>query len=277
MKTTEVSPSNIGAYIRLSTFSSVIILAAMSVLAIGFICWCFFGSVTDREHIRGVVFPSTGTNAVSVPNDGAVREVLVHKGDYVEEGQTLALISVAGSYSILSAPYSGKVLSYIAENSSFNAFEGIVNLLPENTSGTVTSMVAFAGYNPSRMMKVGMEIQATPMSETREKIGFVKGRIVSISPYPVSRREATVRLQNQSMVDEIFPDEASVFEIEIELETEPDNPGSLLWSFPQKEVVDMSVGTFCNVEVITKSRSIFRYLLENVQETRNTVRLWGRK
>lgn len=273
----ELSPANIGDYIKISTVSTRVILTATSILAAGFIFWCFCGSITDKEHIKGVVFPSDGATGVSVPNDGTVREILVHKGDVIEEGQTLALISVSGSYSILSAPYSGKVLSFIPENEQFNAFEDIVNLLPENGCGTVLNMVAYADYNASRMIRPGQEIQATPMSETREKVGFVKGHIIEVSPYPVSRQESVMKLQNASLAEEIFPDEGSAFEITIKLETNDANPDQLLWSFPLKETVDMSVGTFCSIDVITKSRSVFQYLMENVQETRNSFKLWANK
>lgn len=272
-----LTPSQVGQYIKLSTLSSTLILVAVSLLAAGFIFWCFCGSITDREHLSGVVFPPGGATSVSVPNDGTVREVLVHKGNHVEEGQTLALISVSGSYSILSAPYSGKVLSYIPEGGSFSAFESVVNVLPDEVSGTVTTMVAYAGYNASRMLRPGQKVQATPMNEKKERVGFVHGRVVSVSPYPVSHREAVIRLQNASLVDEIFPDEASVFEVEIQLDTMEDDAETLRWSFPQREPIDMSVGTFCRLEVITRSRSVFNYLLENVQETRNTIRLWGAK
>jgi len=273
----EPSPANVGDYIKVSTVSTRIILTAMSILAAGFIFWCFCGTITDKEHIEGIVFPSNGAAGAKVPNDGTVRNILVHKGDMVEKGQTIALISVSGSYSLLSAPCSGKVLSFIPENEQFNAFEDIVNLLPEEGYGTVLNMVAYAGYNSSRLIKPGQEIQATPKSETREKVGFVKGRISSVSPFPVSRTEAATKLHNESLVDEIFPDSESAFLVTIELFAEEGHPENLVWSFPLKEKVDMSVGTYCSIDVITKSRSIFQYLMENVQETRNSVKLWTKK
>jgi len=273
----EVSPSNITEYIKVSTVPSKVILTAMTILALGFIFWCFFGTITDRERIMGVVFPTNQSNTgVNVPNDGTVREILVHKGDHVTKGQTVALISIGNSYSILSAPYDGKVLSFIPEYSNFNAFEDIINLLPETSSGTITSMIAYADYTASRLIKPGQEIQATPKSETRERVGYIEGKVVSISQYPVSYQEAINVLQNPSLAKEIFPESSSVFQIEIEMLTETDNPDNLLWSFPNKETIDMSVGTFCNIEVTTKSRSVFKYLLENVAETRNSIRLWAR-
>lgn len=271
----DISPSNLGDYIKVSLVSTKVILTALSVLAAGFIFWCFCGSVTDREFINGVVFPEDGITGVSVPNDGTVREIMVHKGDMVMKGQTLALISISGSYSILSAPYDGKVLSFIPENERFTAFQDIVNLLPEHSSGAVCNMIAYADYNSSHMMRPGQEIQATPMSETRERIGFVSGRIKTVSPYPVTRQEALMKFHNTSLADGIFPQDGTAFEIRIELDKSESCPEELKWSFPLKEKVDMSTGTFCSIEVITKSRSVFEYLMENVQETRNSFRIWA--
>jgi len=271
------SPLDVGRYIHVSRVSSTVILVALSILAIGLIFWCSFGSMTDREHLKGVVFPIEGTETVYVPNDGFVRQVFVHKGDIVEKGQPLALISIGESYSILSSTGKGIVLSYIQENEPFKAFESIVDLLSSEQASSIRTMVAYANFSNKRFMQPGQEVQVTPANETRERIGFVRGTVKSVAAYPVTRNEAIMKLQNPSLVDEIFPDNRSVFEIEIELNESVNNPSGLDWSFPHKEAVEMGVGTFCNIDVIVRSRSLFKYLFENVQEKENAVKLWGIK
>lgn len=271
------SPSELGGYTRVSMASSKIALSAIAVLTAGILAWCFFGTMTDKEYIQGVVFPSEGTNGVTIPNEGIVKEVFIHKGDQVEPGQALALVSVSGAYSIVSAPFEGVVLSYLPENETFEAFEDIVNLLPSGTESSVTRVTAFANFKSKRFIAPGQTAQITPANETRERIGYVKGKVVSVSAYPVSKREAVQKLQNPSLADEIFPDDASVFEVEIEMETVPGHPDELDWSFKSEEIIDMSVGTFCNIEVIVKARNIFRYMLENVSGTRNSIKLWAKE
>lgn len=271
------SPSEIENYINVSTVSIKAIIGTLGIVAVGVVLWCFLGTITDREHIKGIVFPSDGTSGVDIPNDGTVREIFVHKGDKVTRGQTLALVSVSGSYSILSAPYDGVVLSYIPENQTFKAFEDIVDLLSDQTSGPVLSVTAYANFSEKRFMKPGQEVQITPSNEKKERVGFVRGKIVSVAAYPTSKQEAVIKLQNSSLADEIFPDDRSVFEIEIEMDTDPDCPDELDWSFPLREPIDMSVGTFCNIEVIVRSRSVFQYLLENAQETKQKIIPWAGK
>lgn len=259
-------------YIRLTSHSSIAVLFAMGILSVGFVIWAIFGSVTDREIIHGVVFPSKGTVGVNVPSNGSVKELFVHKGDMVVEGQSLALIAVDGAYSVLSAPYNGTVLSYIPENGTFNAFEDVIDLLPHSGVQKVYSVTAYANFTSMRFIKQGQEAQVTPLNEKRERVGYVRGVIKRVNQYPISRQEAILKLQNASLVNEIFPDDNSVFEIEIDMGRNPDAPDELDWSFPSDDPIDMSVGTFCNVEVVVKSRSIFRYLFENVKEKRNSLR-----
>ena len=271
------SPSELGNYIHLSVAGSKVILLAVLILSAGILSWCFFGTMLDKEYVQGVVFPTEGTDGVWLPNDGVVKEVFIHKGDIIEKGQTLALVSVGNAYSIVSSPFQGEVLSYIPENEHFNAFEDIVNLLPSTDSGPVTSVTAFVNFKSMRFIEPGQSAQITPANETRERVGYVRGKVVSVSAYPITKREAVLKLQNQSLADEIFPDDASVFEVGVEMQTSADDSNGLDWSFKSKNGVDMSVGTFCNIEVITKSRNIFQYMLENVSDAKNSIRLWEKE
>lgn len=271
------SPSELGNYIHLSVAGSKVILIAILALTIGILSWCFFGTMADKEYVQGVVFPTEGTDGVWLPNDGVVKEVFIHKGDVVEEGQTLALVSVGNAYSIVTAPFGGVVLSYIPENERFNAFEDIVNLLSSTENRPVTNVTAFVNFKSMRFIAPGQTAQITPANETRERVGYVRGKVVSVSAYPVTKREAVIKLQNQSLAEEIFPDDASVFEVEIEMQTSTDGSDGLDWSFKSKNGVDMSVGTFCNIEVITKSRNIFHYMLENVSDAKNSIKLWAKE
>ena len=152
----------------------------------------------------------------------------------------------------------------------------IFNLLPSDIDqeNFVTSVTAFANFKSKRFLAPGQVAQITPANETRERIGYVRGKVVSVSAYPVTKREAILKLQNASLADEIFPDDASVFQVEIEMDINPRNGDELDWSFLSKEKVDMGVGTFCNIEVITKSRNVFSYMLENVSDVGHSVRLW---
>lgn len=262
------------SYIKVTTPSRAIILTALSVLFLSVVIWFFFGSVTDTAYLKGVVFPSQGTVSVDLPHNGTVRAVFIHKGDEVKAGQQLALVSIDGSYSIVSAPCEGIVLSYLIEGESFSPFQSIMNLLPKNESKIVNSVIAFASFKESRDIKVGQKAQITPTYDSRERIGYIKGHVDNVVPYPISREEAEEYFENKSIVDEIFPESGAVFFIGIVMHTDSEDESILDWSFKNDGTLDTGVGTYCDIQVIVKSRPLFKYLIENVKEKKNSVELW---
>jgi len=272
------SPSDAVRFTKISTVPVKLILSALLILCLTLVSWCIFGTVTDKEYLQGVVFPSQGTISANIPNSGKVENIFVHKGDIVTKGQILALVSVDGARSIVSSPIDGVVLSYLPNNYSFNAFENIVDILSSDLSvETVRNVTAYSNFASKRDLKPGQVVQVTPSNEKREEVGYVHGHIRSVSQYPTSKQDALIKLRNPSLVQEIFPDDNSVFEVEIELDVKADNPSKLDWSFSDAKEIDMGVGTFCHVEVITKSRSFFEYLMENARQSRNKLKLWAGK
>lgn len=266
--------AQVDSYIKVTTPSTFIALSVLAILFISVLVWFFFGSVTDKVHLEGVIFPDQGSVSVDLPHAGLVRTVFIHKGDEVRTGQQLALVSIDGSYSLVSAPCDGVVLSYLAEGEQFQPFSSIVNILTREGSQTVSTVVALADFKSSRELKAGQQAQVTPTYDSRERIGYIKGQVNNVVPYPISRREAEDFFENESIVDEIFPESGAVFFVSIDLETQPGDPSSLVWSFNSDEVHDTGVGTYCDIQVKTKSRPLFKYLFENITEKKNAVHLW---
>ena len=78
----------------------------------------------------------------------------------------------------------------------------------------------------------------------------------------------------EDFANNIFPRDGSAFEVGIRLNLDPQDPNSFKWSFRQEKKVDMGVGTFCSVQIVTRRRSIYRFLFENVRETVRKAELW---
>ena len=251
--------------------SVFLMLLTLLVMAAAFLAWGVLGSVTDKAHMQGVMFPVEGTSVVSVPNRGVVRSLMVHKGDHVQPGQILAMIDVNGQYSTLTAGEAGEVLSVLQEQETFEAFEPIVNLLAESSRQQVVTLIAYADFKTLRELEPGQEVQVNPAFLSREKNGYVPARIVNISRFPISAREAAQRVKNPQFIQNVFPADGSAFEVEVELQTVPGKPEVLDWTIRQEKPVDMSTGTLCEVQVITKRRSVFRYLFENIREKYNAA------
>ena len=100
-----------------------------------------------------------------------IRTMFVHGGDHITRGQSIALISMEDSYSILTSTVEGTVISTKVDNQPFEAFEPIVSVVDGNESETGEAMlIAYVDNAGQRDLKVGMNAQVWPEDEKRERL-----------------------------------------------------------------------------------------------------------
>jgi hypothetical protein len=260
------SPDEIGRTLKVTALPTFLLAITALLLLGAFFVWGFLGSVSDKVYYSGVVFPTEGTMDVSLPNRGMVRTIFVHSGDHVNKGQSVALISMENSYSILTSTVEGTVISTKVDNEPFEAFEPIISVVSGNQSHSQNSMlIAYIDNAGQRDLQEGMPAQVWPENEKRDEIGYVKGRVVRIDRYPVSANEVRQTLKNEEMASRLLSSGEMMYQVRIELFHSPEDPSLYDWSFGEPEDVNMNVGTYCSVLSETKRRSMFRYLFEAVR------------
>ena len=241
---------------------------------VAFFVWGFLGSVSDKVYYSGVVFPPEGTTDVSLPNRGMVRTLFVRNGDHVTQGQTVALISMDDSYSILTSTVEGTVISTKEDNDPFEAFEPIISVVSGNGSQSGCAMlIAYIDNAGQRDLREGMMAQVWPENEKRDEIGYVKGRVVRIDRYPVAAHQVRQTLKSEEMARRLLSSGEMMYQVHIELLSSPQDPSQYDWSFGQPEDVDMNVGTYCSVLSETRRRSMFQYLFEEARTRFRAVKL----
>lgn len=251
------------------------LLALTVVLLLGaFFVWGFLGTVSDKVYYSGVVFPLEGTTDVSLPNRGMVRTMFVHSGDHVNPGQSIALISLEDSYSILTSSVEGTVISAKVDNEPFEAFEPIVSVIDSLDRRTRQSMlIAYVNNAGQRDLKEGMDAQVWPENEKRDEIGYVRGRIVRIDRYPVAANVVRQNLKSEEMAARLLESGEMMYQVSIVLLRSPEDPSRYDWSFGEPEDVNMNVGTYCSVLTETRRLSMFRYLFESARTRYRAVKL----
>lgn len=260
------SPGQIGGLLKVTALPTYLLALTVLLLLGAFFVWGFLGSVSDKVYYSGVVFPLQGTTDISLPNKGMVRTVFVHKGDRVTPGQTVALISMGESYSILTSTVEGTVISTKMDNDPFEAFEPIVSLVDGADAPSQQAMlIAFIDNDGQRDLRVGMPAQVWPANEKRDEIGYVKGRVTRIDRYPVSAEEVRQTLKSEELVHRLLASGEVMYRVHVELLPSPDDPAQYDWSFGQPEDVSMEVGTYCSVLSETRRRSMFQYLFESAR------------
>lgn len=268
------SPDQIGTVLKITALPTYLLTFTVLLLIGAFFVWGFLGTVSDKVYYSGVVFPLQGTSDVSLPNKGMIRTMFVHGGDHVTRGQTVALVSVGDSYSILTSTVEGTVISTKVDNEPFEAFEPILSVVDGMAPRSGKAMlIAYVDNAGQRHIKEGMGAQVWPENEKRDEIGYVRGRITRIDRYPVAADVVRQTLRSEEMADRLLTAGAMMYQVNIELFTSSENPAEYDWSFGEPDDVNMNIGTYCSVLTETRRRSMFRYLFDSARTRFRAVKL----
>ena len=262
------SPEQIADHLRVTYVPTYLLASAVIVLLVAFIVWGFLGNVSDKAYYSGVVFPVQGTADITLPNKGIVRSMLVHNGDSVRQGQTVAMVSIGDSHSFLTSRVSGLVISTKADNEPFEAFDPIVSVVDGNVSdgqSQHTQLIAYADNEAQRDLRIGMEAQVWPADEKRDEIGFVRGRITQVVRYPADADEVRQTLKSNILAKRLLEQGDVVYEVRIDLLRLPEDATRYDWSFGEPDNVSMGIGTYCSVLTETRRCSMFQYLFESAR------------
>ena len=268
------SPDQIGTVLKITALPTYLLAFTVLLMIGAFFVWGFLGTVSDKVYYSGVVFPLQGTSDVSLPNKGMIRTMFVHGGDHVTRGQTVALVSVGDSYSILTSTVEGTVISTKVDNEPFEAFEPILSVVDgmDPRSGKAM-LIAYVDNAGQRHIKEGMGAQVWPENEKRDEIGYVRGRITRIDRYPVAADVVRQTLRSEEMADRLLTAGTTMYQVNIELFTSAENPAEYDWSFGEPDYVNMNIGTYCSVLTETRRRSMFRYLFDSARTRFRAVKL----
>ena len=262
------SPKEINEHLRVTAVPTYLLATAIIILLGAFIVWGFLGTVSDKAYYSGVVFPVQGTTDITLPNKGMVRSMLVHNGDSVQQGQTVALVSIGDSYSFLTSTVNGLVISTKTDNEPFEAFDPIVSVIDDDASAGQaqrTQLIAYADNEAQRDLRIGMEAQVWPADEKRDEIGYVRGRITQVVRYPAAADEVRQTLKSNILAKRLLEEGDVVYEVRIDLLHSPEDSTRYDWSFGEPADVRMDIGTYCSVLSETKRRSMFEYLFESAR------------
>ena len=259
------SPNQIGEHLRVTSVPTYLLAAAILILFGAFFVWGFLGNVSDKAYYSGVVFPVQGTTDITLPNKGMVRTMLVHNGDSVRQGQTVALVSIGDSYSFLTSTVDGLVISTKTDNEPFEAFDPIVSVIDDDASdgqAQRTQLIAYADNEAQRDLRIGMETQVWPADEKRDEIGYVRGRITQVVRYPAAADEVRKTLKSNILAKQLLEQGDVVYEVRIDLLRLPEDSTRYDWSFGEPADVSMGIGTYCSVLTETRRLSMFQYMFE---------------
>lgn len=253
------SPDKISDYIRVTGPSFYLWLVSILLCVVAACVWVFNSTISDFVRIKGIAFPHQEIKHVSASLDGRITEVFIEKGDMVKKGDLLYRYTTGEAIRELRSTHSGVVLSHKVQQESFSALEPCVYLLPHEQVNQLKEVIAFVTYADLRKLKVGMEVQVTPADLKREEVGYMYGRITGINELPTSSKEASNLFKLEEFTSAIFPSEAA-FMVQIKLEDHPKDKSRIRWSHQSGEGINVKIGTFCSLQIVTRNRPAYELL-----------------
>ncbi|MFA6807667.1 MAG: NHLP bacteriocin system secretion protein [Eubacteriales bacterium] len=148
-----------------------------------------------------------GDNIVS-SIDGRVLEVNYKKGDLLQAGASVA--------------------SIVREIEGDKSLQAIIYVSAEQ----------------GKKILPGMEADISPTIIQKEEYGYLLGKVVSVSEYPVSTQSMLMRVGNQDLVSQLSGQGAPV-EVQVELIVNDKTVSGYSWSTPEGPEVNMESGTIC--------------------------------
>jgi HlyD family secretion protein len=144
-------------------------------------------------------------------HDGCILEVTANTGQVVNPGNSIGTIDIAGD--------SAKMMA-----------------------------ISYFSVGNGKKIKPGMQIQVTPDMVKRERFGGIVGKVVSVSPFPVTSQGAALVLGNQELASKLISNEPKI-EVVAELEIDESTPSGYRWSSSGGPKLQISAGTTTSTRV----------------------------
>ncbi|MGB4213947.1 MAG: HlyD family efflux transporter periplasmic adaptor subunit [Dethiobacteria bacterium] len=272
------TPERLNEYIKITHPGIWSVLLACLALLAAVTFWAFHGSIPDTVKTKGIIFPQHGVASVIPPAGGRINNMRVRAGDFVQAGQIIAVIpqeelirqinelknspdpdeaqieALRGEYerlSLIVAPVSGIVVSARTANETISPNEPVATIVKIEKYADDKQVIGYVPVSTARKLREGMEVQVSPDFAPREEYGFMYGYITSIGTYPVSEKDVLTAVGSMQYAHELMPPENSV-EVRVTLTIDPDSQNKIKWSSKKGERIDLSIGTYCNMLIVTR-------------------------
>lgn len=156
----------------------------------------------------------------------------------------------------IKSPYSGRVLEVTANAGQIvNPGFRLGSIDAENQSRELVAVTFFPVHDGKKIeqrMKAlkekgkAVEVQVTPTIVKRERFGGIKGTVTNVSPFPITKEGAALKMGNAELVESLVSKEP---QIEVEAKLKPDSStfSGYAWSSSKGPQMKMSSGTTTTV------------------------------
>ncbi len=243
-----------GAIITTVRVRSFFLLAILLIVCM--VSWLFFGTVRQTVDISGIAFPQSGIRRVVAKENGSVQQVLCQAGDYVEQGDLLAvipqeellstmeesnvtadLLTQYVSKSLVTAPVSG-VISDLAEiGDVLQQGDMVAKIITDDPYSNQSEIRAYVPADVAATLQQGMTVEVSRHTVARESSGYMSGFLNRIGTLPVTKEQISEDLSGFANPGEPAENQGLI-EVRVTLVDSP----------------EIETGTICDMVVMQQER-----------------------
>ena len=248
---------------KVVTASSWLWIFVSLVLLMGVFIWGMFGRITITTPASGIILLSTQFqhSEERIKESYSVRKERMNSLKYLWEKKQ----HLFNNHYLTIVELNKAKEEYNTAKEEFEKLENLEYITFRKVSNTdkpnAQSLDALVFINHTMGKRIGtdMLVYLLPTMLSPYEYGYIKGRVISVSEYPVSKQMVSSYLQNINWVDEFFS-EGAPFIAKIRLEENSSTKSGLAWTTKEGAPFKIKYGTSVTVKIVNKSCAPFQLL-----------------
>lgn len=288
------SPDQLDKLFAPTTPVAWVALAAVLLLVISALVWSVFGVMANKVNGTGLIIDSAGVVNISHNASGRLAELKVNVGDYVRQGQIVAVVeqpsleaqmarlnrelSSAKSRNEMAAtgasldelqaklerdsmvvsPVNGIVADIIVSGSGDYISPGLplITIRLDEQKRDELMVLLYVPVMEGKKLHQGMMVQVAPGSVDASEYGTLVGQVLSVSSYPVQADSITGWTSNKELSAWILKQTGgAAMEVKVLLIKDKDTASGYLWSSIHGSPKPVTPGTVCTGSVIVERQA----------------------
>jgi multidrug efflux pump subunit AcrA (membrane-fusion protein) len=244
-----LSPDELDRLMRVTSPRGWLALIALLALVAAAVAWGIFGTIPVAVSAEeGVLLGGDSRDPVVSQTSGLVTDVRVKAGNKVKEGHVVARVRPdGGAETDVVSLFDGRVDEILIEEGMLLTRGQNVAVVKEGNDPL--QAFVFVSGEQGKQLKKGMEVQVLPSTVKAEEFGSIRGKVTSVSKFPVTKDEMFLLLENQSLVDTLRTGDAQL-RVDVKLLRDPSTPSGLKWSSVQGPPFTITRGTLCSATFV---------------------------
>lgn len=294
------SPEQLDQMITITDPRGWIVLITIIFMLIGFAVWSVCGSIKSSVDGKGILLRSGGVRNITHNITGQIYDIRVVPGDMVRKGEVIARIDRSETVSeILQlkrkleitdpssnqedylsikdkiaelqvkleaesniiSQYFGRVLEVRFNRwDILQAGESFISIEPMGDDIKELEGVLYVSAEEGNKLSPGMEVFLSLAPVKKEDYGYMLGKVVSVSDYPVTRQNMVKTLGSDELT-EVFSQSGPVVEVYVDIISNSNTVSGYQWTNSMGPAMKINSGTLCEAKIIISSKKPISLLL----------------